>query len=274
MDSRASSPLPASSLSTSSLSASVGSGRASTAAASSAVSARRASPDDRRMSAARASGSTATVAARPRGSSTARSTRSPRSSSVSGRSVRSSDRDSSGEMTENDGFSVVAAMSTTQPFSTPGSRASCCALVKRWISSRKRMVDCPYRSRWVRASCITSRTSLTPAVMAESSTNRRFDDRAMACARVVFPVPGGPHRITEVDPAVAASGSARATSGDPLRSRCPCPATSARLAGRMRTASGVCPWKSADELTSERLVAPADTVASFGPLGKPRNRRG
>ena len=45
---------------------------------------------------------------------------SPRSSSVSGFSVSSSDRDSSGEITENEGFSVVAAISTTQPFSTPG----------------------------------------------------------------------------------------------------------------------------------------------------------
>jgi hypothetical protein len=65
------------------------------------------------------------------------------SSSVRGFSVSSSDRDSSGEITENDGFSVVAAIRITQPFSTPGSSASCCALVKRWISSRKRIVDWP-----------------------------------------------------------------------------------------------------------------------------------
>jgi hypothetical protein len=62
------------------------------------------------------------------------------SSSVSGWSVSSSDRDRRGEMTENDGFSVVAAIRMTQPFSTPGSNASCCAFVNRWISSRKRMV--------------------------------------------------------------------------------------------------------------------------------------
>ncbi|MDF2667398.1 MAG: hypothetical protein K0R81_3248, partial [Microbacterium sp.] len=29
-------------------------------------------------------------------------------------------------MTENEGFSVVAAIRTTQPFSTPGRSASCC----------------------------------------------------------------------------------------------------------------------------------------------------
>ena len=42
---------------------------------------------------------------------------------------------------ENDGFSVVAATSMTQRFSTPGSSASCWALVNRWISSRNRTVS-------------------------------------------------------------------------------------------------------------------------------------
>ena len=65
------------------------------------------------------------------------------------RRVSNSERDSSGEMIENDGFSVVAAMRMTQRFSTPGSRASCWALVKRWISSRNRTVWRPYRSRLV-----------------------------------------------------------------------------------------------------------------------------
>jgi hypothetical protein len=43
----------------------------------------------------------------------------------------------------------------------------------------------------------------------------------------------------------AASGFASVTSGDPGLSRWPCPATSSREVGRIRTASGVCPWKSA-----------------------------
>jgi hypothetical protein len=64
----------------------------------------------------------------PARSVTARSTSMPRSSSVRSSSVSSSDRDSSGEITENDGFSVVAATRMTHPFSTPGSSASCCAL--------------------------------------------------------------------------------------------------------------------------------------------------
>ena len=173
------------------------------------------------MSAIRASGDSSTAPASPRASVTARSMSRPRSSSVSGCRVSSSERDSSGEMTENEGFSVVAAMRMTQPFSTPGSSASCWAFVNRWISSRKRIVDAPYRSRWVMASCMTSRTSFTPAVTADSSTKRRPEVRAIACASVVLPVPGGPHRITETAVFAAPAGSARATSGEPGRSRCP-----------------------------------------------------
>src|SRR5690606_21594145 len=113
------------------------------------------------------------------------------------------ERDNSGEITENDGFSVVAAIRITQPFSTPGNRASCCALVNRWISSRNNTVETPYRSRAERAASITSRTSFTPAFTADSSTNLRPELCAIACARVVFPVPGGPHRITETEPWVS-----------------------------------------------------------------------
>ena len=90
-------------------------------------------------------------------------------------------------MTENDGFSVVAATRMTQPFSTPGSRASCWAFVNRWISSRKSTVESPYRSRLARASSMTCRTSRTPALTAESSTNLRPEERAIACAGVVLP---------------------------------------------------------------------------------------
>jgi hypothetical protein len=81
--------------------------------------------------------------------------------------------------------------------------------------------------------------------MADNSTNRRPDERAIAWARVVLPVPGGPQRMIETAPADVASGSARATMGDPARRRCFCPATSSSDTGRMRTASGVCPESSA-----------------------------
>ena len=46
-------------------------------------------------------------------------------------------------MTSNEGFSVVAPISVTVPSSTCGSSASCCALLKRWISSMNRIVRRP-----------------------------------------------------------------------------------------------------------------------------------
>lgn len=57
------------------------------------------------------------------------------SSSVNGRSCSTSERDSSGETTENDGFSVVAATSSTVRSSTAPSSASCCVLENRCTSS-------------------------------------------------------------------------------------------------------------------------------------------
>ena len=66
---------------------------------------------------------------------------------------------------------------------------------------------------------MTSRTSRTPAVTAESSTNRRPDDRAIAWASVVLPVPGGPHRITDVAAAARRPDRRAVTSGEPGRSR-------------------------------------------------------
>ena len=86
--------------------------------------------------------------------------------------MSSRERESSGEITEKYGFSVVAAIRVTQRFSTAGSSESCWALLKRWISSRKRTVSLPYPPVARRAPSMTARTSLTPAVIAESSTKR------------------------------------------------------------------------------------------------------
>ena len=124
-------------------------------------------------------------------------------------------------MTEKDGFSVVAATSTTVRFSTPGSNASCWALLKRWISSRNRTVSVPYMF-FSRVACsITVRTSLTPALMADSSTNLR-PLPATRCAMVVFPVPGGPHRMADTGPTPPpATPSTRRRSGEPGRSASP-----------------------------------------------------
>src|SRR5699024_8648153 len=121
-----------------------------------------------------------------------------------------SERESNGEITEIEGFSVVAATSTTQRFSTPGSRASCCALLKRWISSRNKMVVRPYRSRLSSAWSMTRLTSFTPAEIADSSTNFRLGACEMKWASVVFPVPGGPYNMiddgpTELGPWVSVS---------------------------------------------------------------------
>ena len=52
-------------------------------------------------------------------------------SAVSGCSTNTFDRESSAEFTSNDGFSVVAPMSTMSPASTWGRKASCCARLKR-----------------------------------------------------------------------------------------------------------------------------------------------
>jgi hypothetical protein len=72
-----------------------------------------------------------------------------------------------------------------------------------------------------RESSITWRTSLTPAVTADSSTNRRPELDAIRYARVVFPVPGGPHKMMEPGAAlwVLVVGSRSLRSGEPGLSR-------------------------------------------------------
>ena len=53
------------------------------------------------------------------------------SGSPSGRRTYTRQRDSSAPFTSNEGFSVVAPISTMVPFSTCGRNASCCARLKR-----------------------------------------------------------------------------------------------------------------------------------------------
>ena len=59
--------------------------------------------------------------------------------------------------------------------------------------------------------------SLTPAVTAESSANRRPVALLTRCAIVVFPVPGGPNRISDT---TLESPSTSRRSGDRVASRC------------------------------------------------------
>src|SRR5438045_5991219 len=67
-----------------------------------------------------------------------------------------------------------------------------CALLKRWISSRKRIVRLPLVPRRSRARWSTSRTSFTVAETAESSSNAAPVLAATMRASVVLPLPGGP----------------------------------------------------------------------------------
>jgi hypothetical protein len=240
---------------------------AESAAASRAVRARRASPPASRTMWSSASFSRVTVPSRPRSSAMARSTRFRTSSSVSERSCSTSDLDSSGETTEKNGFSVVAATRSTIRSSTAPSRASCWVREKRCTSSMNRTVDSPEWVRRRRASSMTPRTSLTPADSAESATKRRPIALETSIARVVLPVPGGPYSIS--DAGAAPSTSRR--SGAPGPSRWSWPTTSSRVAGRMRTASGAFAltrsfapgWCSFGGLSNSSRSSPSSTSATL-----------
>jgi hypothetical protein len=75
---------------------------------------------------------------------------------------------------------------------------------------------------------------LTPAESADIATNLRSVAAATRWAMVVLPVPGGPHRITDIGLVAVTSWR----SGLPGASRCSWPTSSSRPAGRMRTGSG------------------------------------
>ena len=63
-------------------------------------------------------------------------------------------RDKRAPLISKDGFSVVAPIRIILPFSTKGKKASCCALLKRCISSTNKIVLSPYRV-FSSAFCIT-----------------------------------------------------------------------------------------------------------------------
>src|SRR5581483_3390814 len=144
--------------------------------ASSAFSARRASPCAYATSASIASGASATGPASPfpfPSSGMLRSMRVRMWVSESGSNTNTRQRESSGAVSSNEGFSVVAPISVITPFSTQGRKASCWARLKRWISSQKRIVPRPsYLSRSSAARMI-SRTRPTPSVTAENGSKCR-----------------------------------------------------------------------------------------------------
>ncbi len=89
---------------------------------------------------------------------------------VSGSSRKSVLRLTSALFTEKSGFSVVAPTSVMIPRSTSASSTSCWLLLKRWISSRKRIVRCLLTSsRWDAPSTI-SRIRFTPTSAAFSDS--------------------------------------------------------------------------------------------------------
>src|SRR5690606_35189431 len=112
-------------------------------------------------------------------------------------------------------------------------KASCCALLKRCTSSTKRMVRRPaWRARV--AASTASRMSFTPEVTADRVINSASAWAATSRARVVLPVPGGPHCTMECG--LPARMAARSGLSGP--SKCAWPTYSSRLRGRMRSASG------------------------------------
>ena len=64
-----------------------------------------------------------------------------------GRKTSTRARDNKAALSSNDGFSVVAPMSVIEPSSITGRKESCCARLKRWISSTNRSVPCPCARR-------------------------------------------------------------------------------------------------------------------------------
>ena len=140
------------------------------------------------------------------------------------------ERDISGEITSNEGFSVVAPISDIRPLSTWGKKASCWALLKRWISSTNRIVRM-CRFQFCRARSITFSTSAFLADTADTSMKSALTSLAIILARVVLPVPGGPQKISE-------TGSPFSTMGRKMTIALVWPTTSSRVFGRMRSASG------------------------------------
>ena len=161
-------------------------------AISSAVSAWRASPSQIAARKSRASKSSSLgVAPYPLSvSDSALSSSFATSSGERACSSKTSEREVSGVLMKKFGLCVVAPIRTTVPSSTYGRRTSCCDLLKRCISSMKRIVPLPPSSS--RALSHILRMSATPERTPESRTKLRFVVFATTSASVVFPQPGGP----------------------------------------------------------------------------------
>ena len=118
----------------------------------------------------------------------------------------------------------------------PGGRnASCCALLNRWISSMNTIVRRPVARRRISAAAMTSLISLIPERTALNWTKCALVISATMRARVVLPVPGGPHRMIDC----RMSRSIASRRGLPGARMCSWPTTSSSVRGRRRSARGV-----------------------------------
>ena len=130
-----------------------------------------------------------------------------------------------------------------------GKKESCCARLKRWISSTNRSVPCPCARR-ARAASKIFFNSATPVWIAETCTNVSLRAAPISRATVVLPLPGGPQKIIEPSEG-AASRRVSAPSG-PVR--CSWPETSASVIGRRRSASGAGGGSAFGLMPSRRLM--------------------
>ena len=229
----------------------------------------RASPLEKRAMADSAS-SSASGCWRPRPrSASVRARRRMLTMAPSSRGLRTNtfDRERSAAFTSNDGFSVVAPIRTISPLSTRGKNASCCALLKRWISSMKTMVRRPVMRRRCSAAAITSFTSLMPARTALNAMNSAFVRSAMSRASVVLPVPGGPQRMIDC----SRSRSIISRSGRPGAISSSWPTISSSERGRMRSARGTVRGSTGAGASSKRLIGVGGAPRTAARPRRPRH---
>jgi hypothetical protein len=132
------------------------------------------------------SSASAPSASRPRRTSVSIAARS------SGSSRKSVDRLRSGAFTSKNGFSVVAPISVSVPSSTAGSRASCCDLENRWISSRNRIVPWSALAEALPGTLDRLADVLDAGGHRGQLLERPVGRSATASASVVLPVPAVP----------------------------------------------------------------------------------
>ena len=173
-----------------------------------------------------------------------------RSASDSARSTTTLARDSSAALTSNDGFSVVAPISVTVPASTWGSSASCCALLKRWISSMNSTVRSPLLV------AVRGRLRDRLAQLLDPRHHRRHGHEARAWPRSPAAAPAWSCPCP-----AAPTGSATAAPSPPAPAAAASPARALLLAdelrqrrGRIRSASG-CPRRSFTAARANRSTA-------------------